>query len=258
MTRPTRILCILTFVCSGCMAAEGSDNGKVGTTEQELAALAYSASATANASNASTAKIPIAFNANETLMIGTQGITESSFNGNTYLRLRNASLDNLAVNDDYCGTPGSRLSFTVTNAITYTLWAGCFGDLACGSATAPNVVAISRRKGTYILSASNTDNATINTINKQFYLNGGETIRVSTCALEATGASAVGDTYLRLFVNNGGVLTEVASNDNAVSACSCGTASLILFTATLSGYYQVRAGCALNTSCSGTVAIYGE
>jgi len=227
--------------------------------EQAIALAEYSASSTNSATNASTtAQIPIAFGAGETIMIGTQGITESIFSGDTFLRLRNSSLVDLATNDDSCGTLGSKLSFTAPSAATITIWAGCFGDSSCGSISSPNVVGISRQKGTIVFSASNTNDATVNTINRQFFFNGGETIRASTCAGEAAGASATGNSYLRLFANNGGALTQVATNDNANSTCGCGLASLIVFTVPSAGFYQVRAGCSLNTSCSGTVSIYSE
>lgn len=232
---------------------------KSGLVEQQIAVAEYTAANTSSATiAATTAQFPLAFNAGETIMVGTQGITESAFSGDTYLRLRNTSLADLATSDDSCGTLGSKLSFTAPIAATHIIWAGCFGSQLCGSASSPNVVAISRQKGAYAFSASNTNDATVNTINKQIFFNGGETIRASTCTNEAAGASATNDTYLRLFSNNGGVLTQIAANNNANSTCGCGTASLILFTAPTSGFYQVRAGCSLNTSCSGTVAIYSE
>jgi hypothetical protein len=81
---------------------------------------------------------------------------------------------------------GSRLSFTSPVAVTHTLWAGCAANLSCGSPT-PNVIAVSRREGTYFFTASNTNNATTNTVNRQFFFNGGEVVRVSTCGAEATG-----------------------------------------------------------------------
>jgi hypothetical protein len=249
----------LALVYAGCMAVEDRSNAKIGITAQEIALAEYSASNTNSATNASTtAQIPIAFNAGETIMIGTQGLTESTFSGDTFLRLRNSSLVDLATSDDSCATLASRLSFTAPSAATHTIWAGCFGGSSCGNISKPNVVAISRQKGTYVFSASNTNDATVNTVNQQFFFNGGETIRVSTCLNEAAGASATNDTYLRLFSNNGGVLTQIASNDNASSTCGCGVASLIMFTTPSAGFYQVRAGCSLNTSCGGTVAIYSE
>jgi hypothetical protein len=259
MIKRISVLITLSLAYSGCMATEDRSNAKIGTAEQEIALAEYTASNTASATNVSTtAQMPITFGAGETIMIGTQGITESTFSGDTFLRLRNSSLVDLATSDDSCGTLGSRLSFTALSAATHTIWAGCFGNSPCGSISSPNVVAISRQKGTYVFSTSNTNDATVNTVNKQFFFNGGETIRASTCTNEAAGASATNDTYLRLFSNNGGVLTQIASNDNASSTCGCGAASLIMLTVPSAGFYQVRAGCSLNTGCSGTVAIYSE
>jgi hypothetical protein len=253
MSRQSIKFLVLAFLYPACTPPEG--DAELGTTEQDIALATYSASATNNATNAATtAQIPLAFAAGETIMIGTQGLTGSSFTGDTFLRLRNASQADLVISDDSCSTLGSRLAFTATSAVTHTIWAGCFSSNSCG----PNVVAVSRQKAKFAFSASNTNDATTNTVNQQFFFNGGETIRVSTCRTEADGASATNDTFLRLFSSNAGVFTQVAANDNASSTCGCGSASLILFTVPAAGLYQVRAGCALNTSCSGTVAIYSE
>jgi alpha-tubulin suppressor-like RCC1 family protein len=96
---------------------------------------------------------------------------------------------------------------------------------------------------TYSYSASNTNSAQQNTVNKTFTLKTGDKLEVGTCNL--TGASASGDTYLRLF---GTSATEVASNDD-----SCGTASYFQYTAPTSGTYELRAGCFSSGNCSGTV-----
>ena len=248
---------LVLFLYVGCVDSSREDGIELNVATQDISLAAYSASSTSSATNVNTtAQIPVSFAAGETIMIGTQGITGSSFTGDTYLRLRNASQMDLATGDDACGTLGSRLSFTSPTAATFTVWAGCFGSDSCGSPN-PNIVAISHRNLSFAFSASNTNNASLNTINKQVFLNGGNTVRVSTCSGEASGGSASGDTYLRLYANNGGVLTQVASNDNA-ETCSCGTSSLILFSVSSSGFYQINAGCALNTSCSGTVVIYSE
>lgn len=249
---------VLAFTYTGCMPGGQGDELGDDAVEQDIAVAGYSASATASATvAATTAQIPIAFAAGETLMIGTQGIAGSAFSGDTVLRLRNAALTDLAVSDDVCGTTGSRLSFTSPVAAVLTVWAGCFANSACGSPT-QNVVAVSRRQGGFAFSTTNTNNATTNTVNQQFFFNGGEVARVSTCGAEATGASATGDTFVRLFRNNAGLFTQVATNDNAVSTCGCGSSSLIKFTIPSAGFYEVRAGCALNGSCSGSVAIYRE
>ncbi|MFL5352434.1 RCC1 domain-containing protein [Archangium sp.] len=93
-------------------------------------------------------------------------------------------------------------------------------------------------------SASNTNSAQQNTFNRTFTLNAGDMLEVGTCNL--TGATASGDTYLRLF---GTSATQVVYNDD-----SCGgVASYLQYTATSSGSYELRAGCFSSGSCSGTV-----
>jgi len=98
--------------------------------------------------------------------------------------------------------------------------------------------------GTFSYSASNTNSATQNTVNVDIPMVAGQTLSIGTCGVE--GASGIGDTYLRLFNASS---TEVASNDDA-----CGVLSFLAFTATITGTYQVRAGCFAGNGCSGTVA----
>ena len=98
--------------------------------------------------------------------------------------------------------------------------------------------------GSFSYSASNTNSAQQNTTNQSVYLNAGQTLRVGTCTV--AGASGSGDTYLRLYGVNA---TQVAVNDD-----SCGLLSFLSYTATVSGTYQIRAGCYSSNSCSGTVA----
>jgi V8-like Glu-specific endopeptidase len=96
----------------------------------------------------------------------------------------------------------------------------------------------------YNYSASNTNNAQQNTINKIVALTAGQKITVATCGL--TGSVFGGDTWLRLRAPNG---TEVATNDDACG----GAGSSLTHTASVSGNFEIRAGCYSSGSCSGTV-----
>jgi hypothetical protein len=245
---------------SGCMSdAAGLEGEDVSTTEQKLAFVEYIANYTNSATDVNaTAQFQFYNNSSQAIMIGTQGISGSSYNGDTYLRLKDPYGTEVASNDNSCGTLGSRLYHTPSYYGTYTLWAGCALNGSCGSEFSPNIVAISRRLDQAYFSTSNTNNAAVNTFNKQYYFNSGETIRVSTCSNEAGGAYVYsGNTYLRLYLNNAGAYSQITSNDDA-GTCGCGTASLIKYTVTAPGYYQVRAGCYQNTSCSGYIAVYKE
>ncbi|MBN1206095.1 MAG: trypsin-like peptidase domain-containing protein [Myxococcaceae bacterium] len=95
-----------------------------------------------------------------------------------------------------------------------------------------------------VYSASNTNSAQQNTVNKVVALTAGQKITLGTCGV--TGAKFSGDTYLRLF---GPGTTQAASNDDACG----GTGSNLSFTASTSGNYEIRAGCYSSNSCSGTV-----
>jgi V8-like Glu-specific endopeptidase len=109
----------------------------------------------------------------------------------------------------------------------------------CGTTNPPEPPANS-----YSYSATNTNSAQQNTVNKTVALTAGQKITLGTCGL--TGAAFTGDTYLRL---RGPAGTEVASNDDACG----GTGSQIVFTATTAGNYEIRGGCYSTGSCTGTV-----
>lgn len=100
--------------------------------------------------------------------------------------------------------------------------------------------------GSYSYTASNTNSAQQNTVNARIYLQPGQTLTAGTCGL--AGASASGDTYLRLY-NSSGV--QVASNDDACSSLS----SSLTYTSTESSgnIFELRAGCWSSASCGGTV-----
>jgi V8-like Glu-specific endopeptidase len=96
----------------------------------------------------------------------------------------------------------------------------------------------------YTYTASNTNSAQQNTVNRTLSLNAGDVVEVGTCGLE--GATASGDTYLRFFNGAG---TQVAANDDACG----GRASYFKYTVPSSGSFTIRAGCYSSGSCGGTV-----
>lgn len=98
---------------------------------------------------------------------------------------------------------------------------------------------------TYSYSATSTNSAQQNTVNKVIALTVGQQLTVATCGL--LGSAFSGDTWLRLRSPAG---VEIASNDDACG----GTGSSITYTAATAGNYEVRAGCYSSGSCSGTVA----
>jgi hypothetical protein len=98
--------------------------------------------------------------------------------------------------------------------------------------------------GSFSYSATNTNSATVNTVNFDILIVAGQTLSLGTCGLP--DASGSGDTFLRVVDASN---TLVAANDDA-----CGLLSFLTFTATTTGTFQVRAGCFGSGSCSGTVA----
>jgi hypothetical protein len=251
------MLCSILSLAVACGGMEESteETLSLNTVRQRLALFDYQASSsTNNATDPNTsADYWISLNAGEAVMIGTCVLNESLYSGDTYLRLFNPSAVEVASNDDYCLGLGSKISYTPSVTGTFMIRAGCWSSTTCSG-----TVSIARRKGTPVaFNVSNTNNAGVNTYNKQYSFNGGDVVRVSTCSYNSTGASATGDTYLRLYQNNAGVYTQVAANDTAATG-SCGTAAEIVYTIPTAGYYQFRVGCAANTACNGNVAVYVE
>ncbi len=265
----------LFCMMAGCMAEEVVDeelegvespfDETVGEAEQAYAFDIYGANqSTNNATAATTAQIDVTVNGSETVMIGTTGITGASYYGDTFLRLRTAGGTELASNDNTCGTLGSRLHYknSSNSPVPLKIWAGCAGSSLCGNPV-PNVIGISRRKEVFNFSGTNTDFAQVNTtVSQQHYFLANQTILASTCKAAVYGSETLsGDTMLRLYKIVGGIPTLVSSNDNAdtsATTCSCGTNSLIKYKVPTAGFYEVRAGCSGNGSCSGYVAIYAE
>lgn len=108
---------------------------------------------------------------------------------------------------------------------------------------------LSQPVATWSYSTSLTNNANTNTFDLDVYLYEKEFITFGTCGV--LGAQGYGDTYLRFFDSSGRQVKE--SND------ACGTGGLLSrFTFEVpqygTGWYQLRAGCAGNTGCGGTLA----
>jgi hypothetical protein len=118
----------------------------------------------------------------------------------------------------------------------------CNGTGTCSAGTC--VGGAGPSSGTFPFSATGTNSATQNTTNFDLQIVAGQQLTVGTCGL--TGASSIGDTFLRLF--------DPANNPVAADDDSCGNLlSLIVFTTPTSGTYEIRVGCFGFGSCSGTV-----
>jgi hypothetical protein len=200
-----------------------------------------------NSAQQNTVNKVVALTAGQKITLGTCGVTGATFNGDTFLRLFGPGATEVASNDDACGGRGSNLSFTAATSGNYELRAGCYSSGSCDGTVVWEITTGSPPPagGSYDFSASNTNSAQQNTVNQSVTLAAGQKITLGTCGV--TGATATGDTYLRLY---GPSATQVAANDDACG----GTASNLSFTATTAGTYQIRAGCYSNNSCSGKVA----
>ncbi len=210
--------------------------------------LPFSATNTNSAAQNTVNKV-VALTAGQKITLGTCGVTGSAFTGDTYLRLFGPNGAEVASNDDSCGGRGSNLGYTVPTgaAGNYEIRAGCYSSTSCSGTVVWEITTGTPPPAgsSYPFTASNTNSAQQNTVNKDVTLAAGQKITVGTCGVP--GASFTGDTYLRLYGASG---TQVAANDDACS----GNGSNLTFTATTAGTYQIRAGCYSSNSCSGTVA----
>jgi V8-like Glu-specific endopeptidase len=197
-----------------------------------------------NSAQQNTTNVNFNVAAGDRVTVATCGLTGATFTGDTFLRLFNGATQ-VANNDDACGGNGSSLTHTAAAAGTLQVRAGCFSSGSCtGTVVIQIVPGTPPAGGSFNFTASNTNSAQQNTVNQTVALTAGQTIQFGTCTVP--GSSGSGDTFLRLF-NPSGV--QVASNDD-----SCGTLSFASHAATVSGNFQIRAGCFQNLSCSGTVA----
>lgn len=104
----------------------------VWVTAIELGKLNYSATNT-NSAQQNTVNQNISLNAGQMIVLGTCGTPDSTFSGDTFLRLINPSGAQVAFNDDAGGTcgVGSKLTHTASTSGTYQLRAGCFSGSSC-------------------------------------------------------------------------------------------------------------------------------
>ncbi|MFP2964022.1 serine protease, partial [Myxococcus sp. 1LA] len=205
---------------------------------------AYAATAT-NSAQANTTNYSIALKAGQTLTIGTCGLDDAAFTGDTYLRLRDAYNVEVAYSDDGCGSGyGSRITYTAAAAGNFVIVPGCYSSGSCTGHVAWTITGGEPEpdptQGSFAFSAEETNSARENTVDQYISVTTGQRVTVSTCG------SADGDTFLRLYSGS----RQVASNDDG---CATGHGSSLSFTASTTSLLQVRAGCYRDTSCSGTV-----
>jgi V8-like Glu-specific endopeptidase len=209
----------------------------------------YSATNT-NSAQQNTVDKTLTFAAGDVVELGTCGVEGATVTGDSYLRLNNGSGTEVAFNDDSCGGRGSYIKYTVPAAGSFTVRGGCYSSGSCSGRlvwkVTPGGSPGGGISGSFNFSATSTNSAQKNTVNKNVTVAAGQVIKLGTCTVP--GSSGTGDTYLRLFGPSG---TQVSANDD-----SCGSLSYLAYTvpAGAGGTYQIRAGCYSNNSCSGTVA----
>ncbi|PTL80261.1 hypothetical protein DAT35_30190 [Vitiosangium sp. GDMCC 1.1324] len=207
----------------------------------------FSAGSTASATT-NYAAFSVKLNAGQVLEVGTCDLEGSSFTGDTFLRLTLGGTE-VASNDDACGGSGSRLSFTAATAGFYEVRMGCYSGGSCSGTASYSVLTPGMSGGlsgarTYggVSTSSTTANYSTLVIN----LSQGQVLDVGTCGV--TGSSVTGDSFLRLIDADGNV--DIAYNDDACG----GHGSRITYTADRTGVFELRLGCYMETTCSGTLA----
>jgi hypothetical protein len=103
--------------------------------EQQQGLLGFSASNTSSA-QANTTNQTITLNAGQTLTIGTCGVPDGWFTGDTYLRLRDPAGNQVAVNDDNCSGLGSQIVFVAPAGGNYEVRVGCYSSSSCNGTLA--------------------------------------------------------------------------------------------------------------------------
>ncbi|HKO49742.1 MAG TPA: hypothetical protein VJV79_18560 [Polyangiaceae bacterium] len=180
----------------------------------------------------------------QTLTIGTCGLDNTGFSGDTYLRLYDdpsgaTPATQLAYNDDACGGYGSQITYTAPSDHDVRIKFGCYLNEAC-TGTLSWTIGVSKLE----FAATNTSNAQLNT--QDYTIHAAGAITIGSCGLP--GAVATGDTFIRLFSGS----TEVAASDDACD----GAGSRLSYRAPPGGGdYTVRLGCYSNSSCSGTAVV---
>ncbi|MCP3061153.1 VWA domain-containing protein [Myxococcus sp. K38C18041901] len=203
--------------------------------------LPFSVSNTSNAT-INTANQGIHLLAGETLTVGTCGVTGASATGDTALKLFGPTGSVVAQNDDSCGLL-SQVTYTASVTGTYQVRVGCFANNPCNGQVAYTIT------GGFPFRAANTNNGTVNTYNSPVHVRPGQRLQLGTC--NVAGASAVGDTIIRLF-------SPVAPRQQLVindDACPGGLSYFsYVVPSTVAGTAEVRVGCFSTTACSGNVS----
>jgi len=188
-------------------------------------------------------------------------------NGDTYMRLLDASGSEIALNDDTCGVCSSITMKFNAPCQTYTVKQGCFGSSSCGGTvaiacegsnceeaapvTAPVAAPTDAPQSCAPYSASNTNSGTRNTVACPLYVCPGTELTLYSCNGDGKSCDG-GDTYLRLTDGSG---NELAENDDRCGLCSSIT---FRFGGDSCQEYAVNQGCYGDEACSGTVQITHE
>lgn len=96
----------------------------------------FTASDTAGATQNTTSHI-VSLTAGQYLTFGTTGVVGASYDGDTLIRLKDPSGNQVASNDDIStGVTGSRLSYTALVTGDYEMIVGCYGAESCSGVVA--------------------------------------------------------------------------------------------------------------------------
>jgi hypothetical protein len=250
-------LCILSTACGEGHSVERTLATRPAALFTYATYPPYSAVNTRDATR-NTANFPISLKAGDGIVFGTCGVKGASTapypHDDTFLRLYTTTTPaaEATFSDQACNSNGSRIIYVAPTAGTYEIRAGCWADSECGG-----TVAVGRVTKVFSYSALNTNNATLGYYSEFVQATGGQRLVIGTCDLPH--ATRSGDTYLRLYdlVTN----TQVAENNNGFGLSTiCGAGSKLTYDVPLngSGYYEVRAGCAGNQACGGTVSVVVE
>ena len=189
--------------------------------------------------------------AGDKLTVGTCGLQDAVFNGDTVLGIYSGTTA-VAANDDSCGSLGSRVTYRAPATGDYSVHIGCFGSTTCSGTAVFRITPANGVNGTVAFSTSNTNNAISPSVHQQFYLRAGDIFSTGTCP-SLLGASGTGDTFIRLYGPTGADLYN--SDDNCTAGSSLLSAvNNIAITPETAGAYLLHMGCYANGACTGNEA----
>lgn len=254
-----RVICAKAASCKGKVAYQIAGGEKAG----DKGTFSFQEHDTNNA-KAVQKPMPIRIMGGRTFTASTCAAKGGSGTGDTYLRLYRASGGLVASNDNAggdCGSSLSTLTFTAESESQgeYVLHAGCKDNTACKGTVAYSLTGRpSGLLGLFSYNAGGIGDASGNPVSHFIHLSPSKLLTVGTCGVKDSSGS--GATSLKLYDESGRLL----ATQDVLDGTNCRSPSRWSFKEPRpeprteeeedkTVKYEIRAGCASDQECSGTV-----